>query len=176
LTLDTGGRSFHLALDARSVAGHLRDREGRAGARRPRRELGEILAVRVLDDDRQHFADRRAAPAAFGKRPPAAEHQQPAAALVDEVGEHAQLLGREGGGFDAAEDDRAVREQLLARLREAAEQLVLVADVAAPVLVLGGPQQDRDLQVLVVLDRPPDELHLDPGLAFEVEDLFTPIV
>ena len=81
--------------------------------------------------DRQHFADRRAAPAAFGERSAAAEHQQAAAALADEVGEHAQLLGRERRRFDAAEDDRAVREQLLARLREAADQLVGVADVAA---------------------------------------------
>ena len=108
-------------VDAVFGLGDLRDREHRAGARRTHRQLGEVrrLLRAVLDDDRQHLADRRAAPAALGKRAPSAEHQQPAAALVDEVGEHAELLGREGRGLDAAEDDRAIGEQLFARLREA---------------------------------------------------------
>ena len=44
------------------------------------------------------------------------------------------------------------------------------------VLVLGRALQDDDLQVLVVLDRAADELHLEPRLAFEVEDLLAPVV
>ena len=124
-----------------------------------------------VEFDRQHFGDRRPGPSAFGERSPAAEHQQAAAALADEVGEHPQLLGRERRRFDAAEDQRAVLEQLVARLREAADQLFGAADVLPVVLVLGGAQQADDLQVLVVLHGAADELVLGPRLALDVERL-----
>jgi len=62
---------------------------------------------------RQHFGKRRAGPSAFRKRPAPAEHDQAAAALADEIGEHAQLFGRERGRFDAAEDNGVILEQIL---------------------------------------------------------------
>ena len=174
-----GGHLRHVVPLARGGVfrlGELRHREGRARARRPHRELREVRRLPcAVDHHRQHVADRRAAPAAFGKRSPASQHQQAAAALVREVGQHAELLGRERRRFDAAQDDRAIGEQLFARLREPADQFVRRRDVAPPVLVLGGALQDDDLHVLVVLDRAADELHLEPRLAFEVQDLFLPV-
>ena len=44
------------------------------------------------------------------------------------------------------------------------------------VLVVGGALQRDDLQVLVVVDRAVEELHLRTRLAFEVQDLLGPIV
>ena len=94
LTVDTCGMSSHFVVDASSVSaicvtGNIAP--ARVGRTDNSVEVRRLL--RAVDDDRQHFADRRAAPAAFGERAPAAEHQQPAAALADEVGEHPELLG-----------------------------------------------------------------------------------
>src|SRR5207245_2922055 len=84
--------------------------------------------------NRQHLGDRRSRPTAFGERSPAAEHQQAAAAFTDVVGEHPQLLGRKGGRLDAAENHRAIGEQLLARRRTPADQFVGAADVTRTVV------------------------------------------
>ena len=127
----------------------------RAGARRPHLQARDRAGVerlgRTLEDDRQHVGDRRAGVAALRERARAAEHQQPAAALLDEVRDHPQLVAGERAGLDAAENQAAVREQLLARLREAAEQLIGIVDAEAQVLVVGGALQRDQLQVLVVL-------------------------
>ena len=64
---------------------------------------------------------------AFGQRPRAAQHQQTAAAAVDEVRDHLQLIAREETGLDAADDEAAILEQLFAGLREAADDLVFLA-------------------------------------------------
>ena len=106
-----------------------------------------------LDHDRQHVADRRAAqpPSANARRPPSIIRPPPR--LFDEVGEHAELFGRERGGFDAAENDRAIREQLVAGLREPGDQFVGVGDVEPAVLVLGRALQDDDLRCSCRLPR-----------------------
>ena len=176
--VDARDRRHLVPLRARRffVAGDLRDGKRRARARRLRLYLREILRVRVLDDDRQHVADRCAAPAALGKRPAAAEHQQPAAALVDEVGNHAELLGRERRRFHAAENQAAVLEQLFARLREAADQLVGRGDRLAVVLVLGRPVERHDLQILVAFDAEAQELVFESRLALVIENFLRAIV
>ena len=60
----------------------------------------------------QRVRQRRPHPAAFTKRPSAAEHEQAAAAHIDELLEQPLLFGRETSGFHAAEDQTAVPEQL----------------------------------------------------------------
>src|SRR5207244_1438840 len=82
---------------------------------------------------------------------------------------------RERVGLDAIEDDAAIGEQLLARLREAVDELGRTADRLAEVLVVGRPAKENDLQVLVVDGRAADEGRLVPRMAFEVEDLLAPI-
>src|SRR5205814_3667163 len=106
-----------------------------------------------------------------GGRGGGGERRQPAAALVGEVGEHAELLGAERRGLDAPQDDRAIGEQLLARLGEARHQLVGRGDAKPVVLVLGGPLEDDEVDVLVAFHRAVHELHLEPRLPFEIEDL-----
>ena len=150
---------------------------GAGGLHRRLDEEGVLtIPARLADHDRQHVGDRRPRVAALGERPPAAEHQQSAAAVVDEVRNHAELIGREVVRLDAAEDEAAVLKQLGAGAREAAGQIVRPVDVEPHELVLGGPLQDGDLQVLVVLDRAAEELDLETRLALEVEDLVAPIV
>jgi hypothetical protein len=53
-----------------------------------------------------------------------AEHQQAAAAAIDELRDHLQLIAGQRGRFEAADDQRAIREQLFARLRKRRDQLV----------------------------------------------------
>ena len=78
-------------------------------------------AAAIVQLHRQHFFERRAGQAALRERP-AAEHEQAAAALGDEVGRHRQLRAREEVGFDVRDDERVVGEELLAPRREAAGQ------------------------------------------------------
>ena len=163
-------RRFLVARDLRH-----RERRARAGGTRLKK-LGEVLRVGVLDDDREDLADRRAAPAALGERPAAAEHQQPAAPLVHEIGDHPELLGRERRRLDAAQNESAILEELFARLGKAGDQLVGVRDGLTVVLVLGRPGQRHHLQVLVVFDRAAHELVLEARLAFVVEGLLGAIV
>src|SRR5690606_12728593 len=95
-----------------------------ARARRHRLQLGEVrgaalFAVRRVEHDGQHVGDGRARVPTLGQRAPAAQHEQPAAALVHEVRDHLELVVREERGLDAAQDQSPVLEQLLARAREA---------------------------------------------------------
>ena len=78
---------------------------------------------------------------------------------------------REEAGLDAPEDEPAVAEELLARAREAAGELVGVVHVQAQELVRRGALEDDHLEVLVLLDRAAEKLHLEARLALEVEDL-----
>ena len=157
--------------------GDLRHRVRLPGAGRrdlQPRERRRLRGARPrIDQQRQRVGDRRAAVAAFAERARAAEHQQAAAAAIDEVGNHLQLVAREGAGLDAAENQAAVLEQLVARLREAADQFVRILRLVAEephVLVVGGALQRDDLEVLVVGHGAAQELHLEARLAFEVED------
>src|SRR3970282_190445 len=102
------------------------------------------------------------------ERARAAEHDQAAAALLDEVRDHAELIAGERARLDAAEDQAAIREQLFARLREAAEQVLGIVHVDPEVLVVGGALERDDLEVQIVGDGAADELHLEPRLALEV--------
>ena len=170
------------AVERRRLGGRdLRERVAFAGARRPhlqaRHRPGVGRARHPLEHDRQGVGDRRAGVAALGERPRAAEHQQPAAAPLDELRHHPQLIAGERAGLDAAENQAAVGEQLVARLGKRRRR-------AAPacrrrsryVLVVRRAQERDDLQVLVLVDGAVQELHLGPRLALEVEDLLGAIV
>src|SRR6185436_20516511 len=128
-----------------------------------------------IDLERQRIGDRRAAVSTLAKRSRAAQHQQPTAALLDELRNHLELIAREDAGLDRSEDERAIPEQLFARLREATLELVGILRVVAEQpheLVVRGPLQRNHLEVLVVGDRAAQELHLPSRLALEIEDLF----
>ena len=65
----------------------------------------------------------------------------------------------------------AIGEQLLAGLREPGGELdARRVDVEPQELVLGGALERDELEVLVVLDRLPRELHLEARLPFVIED------
>ena len=141
----------------------------------PRDRTGVERLGRTLEDDRQHVGDRRSGVAALRERPRPAEHEQAAAALLDEVGNHAQLIAGEGAGLDAAENQPAVGKELLARLRESAEQVIGIVDAEAEVFVVGRPLQRHQPQVGVVLHGAADELQLEARLPFEIEDALGPV-
>ena len=128
LIVVTSGSCGHRASDAASVSAICVTAcscpAGSAPPSGARRSVGFGRRRPRIDQQRQRVGDRRAAVAALGKRTRAAEHEQPAAALVDEVGDDLELVARERGGFDAAENQAAILEQLLARRREAGRELV----------------------------------------------------
>ena len=78
-------------------------------------------AAPIVELHRQHFFERRARQAALRERS-AAEHQQAAAALGDEVGGHRQLRAREEIAFDVGDDERVVGVQIFAARRKSARQ------------------------------------------------------
>ena len=111
-------------LRIRDLRGGVR-RSGAGGLHRHLDEEGVFtIAPRLADHDRQHVRDRGPGVPALGERPAAAEHQQPAAAVVDEVGDHPKLVGREVVRLDAAENEPPVLEQLGAGAGKAAGQVV----------------------------------------------------
>ena len=61
----------------------------------------------------QQLPDRRAGVATFAERTLAAQHQQAAAALADELLQQRQLILREERGFDVVENDRVIAIQIL---------------------------------------------------------------
>ena len=142
-------------------------------ARAGRRDLEpeQLVPAATLERHRQHLRDRRSDVAALPERTRTTDHQETATATIDEVRNHPQLVAGERARLDAAEHEAAVAEQLLARLRKSADQLVLVVDADAQVLVVGRPLQGHELQVLVIGHRAPDELHLEARLALEVQNL-----
>ena len=83
--------------------------------------------MHAFEHDRQRVGDRRAGVSALGERAAAAEHQQPAAAALDELGDHPKLIAGERARLDAAENQAAIGEQLVACLRKAAGKLVGVS-------------------------------------------------
>ncbi len=178
LMVVSSGNSGQRADEAASVAAicdtawPLPARVGRT-ARRVRG--GSAEGACAGQHHRQRLAERGAGVAAFAERPRSAEHQQAAAALVHELGQHRQLVAGEGRRLDAAEDETAVLEELVAGLGEAAHEFLGVVDLEAQVLVVGGALQHDELQLLVVGEGAAQELHLEARLAFEVEDLLAPV-
>ena len=71
--------------------------------------------------------------------------------------------------------ERAIREQLLARLREPGDELVGIVDAQPDVLVVGRALQHDEQQVRIVLHGAADEAHLGARLALEVENLLRAI-
>ena len=140
------------------------------------RELCEVsgrvvaAARALLEVHRQHLGDRSPGPAALGERASAAQHQQSASALTDEVRKHPQLVRRERGGLDTSEDDGAVGEEFFAGLRKAAHDFIRAANVKSQVLVLCRALEDRDGEVRIIGHRAPHELRLGPGFTLHVED------
>src|SRR5262245_20720216 len=89
-----------------------------------RRRLGCPLSG--IDQQRKRAGHRSAAIAALLKRASAPEHQQSTTAAIDELGNHLQLIAREGARLYTPEDEAAVREQLLTRFRESSDDLFRV--------------------------------------------------
>ena len=85
--------------------------------------------------------------ATFRERAPSAEQQQATAALAHEIGKHAHLLEREERGFDAAEYDGSVGEQLFARFREAGDELETILHTKSQEFVLGGSLQRNQPEI-----------------------------
>ena len=71
--------------------------------------------------------------------------------------------------------ERAIGEQLLARLRKAGDQLVGAIDAQPQVLVVGGADQAGDDDVVAFGNGAADELVFEARLAFEVENLLLAI-
>jgi len=167
-----GGRLLRL--------GDLGGGVGGAGAGRPHTGLDEETVFAVagggIQQHRQHIGHRRTGIPTLGVRPLAAEHQQAATPFADEVGNHPKLVGREEIRLDTPQDDRAVLEQLFAGPGESADQILGVFDTQPHELVFRRALQRSDLQVLVVVHRPPDELELPARLALEVEDFLACIL
>ncbi len=153
LTLVRTGMSFQRAVDAASVAAICVTpcaspaRVGCTCSARP-------AARRALRAGRSRMTGSASATgvpgvAAFGERARAAEHQQPAAAPLDELADHPQLIAGERASLDAAEDEAAIGEQLLARLRETGGELLRSSSTSEPqVLVVGRPLQRDDSRFL----------------------------
>ena len=59
----------------------------------------------------------------LGERIGAAEHQQPAPALADEIAQQCQLVGREEAGFEIVDHDRVVTVELVGRFGKAVAEL-----------------------------------------------------
>ena len=151
-----------------------------AGACRPHLEtcrqiIGVGRARHAIEHDRQRIGHGRAGEAPLGERARAAQHEQAAAPHLDELRDHPQLIARERRRLDVAQDQAAILEQLLAGRREAPEQVVGIVDPDAQELVLGGPLQGDHLEVVVVSDRLPQELHFEPRLPFVMKDALAPV-
>ena len=154
-----------------------RDAEPRLGGLDP--DEGVIAfgtRVGVGEHHGQHVRDRRARVAAAGEGVASAERQQTAAPLVDEVGDHLQLVAGEEARFHRSQNQAAIGIQLRPGIGEPALQLFSVVDVQAQELVLGGTLQDHQLQIVVIRHRAPQESHLVARLALEVEDLLAPVL
>ena len=95
--------------------------------------------------------------------------------MVHEVGDHLELVAREEARFHGSQHEAAIGEELRAGPREATEELLAVVHVQAQELVVGGPLQDDDLQIVVVRDAATEEADFVAGLTLEVEDLLPPI-
>ena len=120
--------------------------------------------------DRQHVGQRRPGVAAFRQRRTTAEHNEAAAAHTHEVGQHAQLVGGEERGFDTAENDGAIAEQLGTAGGKAAQQIEAVAHAEAQELAFGAAHESYDLHGAVVGHGPPQERKLGARLTFEVQN------
>src|SRR5262249_17743033 len=123
----------------------------------------------------QRRGERRVGPPAFAESEASAEREQPAAADVNKIREHALLLERERAGFHAAEDHASITEQLGRRRRKARLQLLTAVHAEPVVLVGGGALQHDDIDVRIRLHRLQYELHLVSRLAFDVEDALRPV-
>ena len=129
----------------------------------------------VMEHDRRELGKRSAGKAALGKGPPTAQEQHAATALAGEVDQHPHLVVSEETRLHAAQDDAAVLEQLLAPGRKPLETPRVLVEVHAVELVGRLPRHRHDVQVLVLADRPPQELRLVARLALEEEDLLPPL-
>ena len=148
-----------------------------AEARRAHRDLFDEVGARlgVFELNRQDVGDGGSRVPALRKRAAPAERQQASAALVHEVGDHALLVRRERGGLDAAQHQAPVREQLVARLRKSAGEVLGRVDVEAQELAVRRALQHHDLQVRVAGRGPAQELHFEPRLALDVEHALAPV-
>ena len=86
------------------------------------------------------------------------------------------MVAGEGAGFDAAQDQALIGEQLVPRFWKRGGQLVRRIHHDAHVLVFSRALQQHELQVLVVVDRAPDEFHFEVRLAVEEQDFLAPVL
>ena len=99
----------------------------------------------------------------------AAEHQQGAAAFGNKIANHDQLIGREAGGFDAADNEGVVGEEFAAFGGETVGELFCGLDALAVELVRTDAQQRFQPKVAVVRQGTPHELVFPARLTFEVQ-------
>src|SRR5437879_8008907 len=95
-------------------------------------------AIRGGQLNRQNIGDRTILIPAAGKGIAAAHHQVTSAAVTDKVDDHLELILREESGFDAAEDQTFVTEQLLAFGRKTLGEHFFLVDALTIKLVLRG--------------------------------------
>ena len=133
--------------------------------------LGRGVPPGLVEQDREDILERGALVAALGEGAAPAQHEQRAAALAHEVGDHLELAVGEEAGLDRTQDEGAVAVEVFAGGREAFDEFERVVEVAAEELVLGGALQEHDLQVLVGGHGAKHEGYLVARFALEVEDL-----
>ncbi len=142
-----------------------------AGARSPA-TVARRPAAALVEFHRQNRFERRAHQPPLRERA-AAGHEQAAAALGDEVGEHRPPIAREGGALDVRHDDGIVGIEIFAPGREACGQrggtaaLRLNQEGIAAVDVPALPNDGIDLEPRVGRPGPPDERVLEPGRALD---------
>ena len=83
---------------------------------------------------------------------------------------------REEARFDRPQDEAVVAEELLALGGETTVELARLVELESREAVVGGAQEDDQLQVLVAAHRPAHVLDLVARLTLEVEDLLDPVV
>ncbi len=88
--------------------------------------------VGPIEIDGQELANRRAVILAAGERIRATQHQQPAAALADEIPYESQLVRREKSGFEIVKHDRVITVQFVGRLGKTIPQLNTVEFIPEP--------------------------------------------
>ena len=164
----------------RLVAGDLRHRVVGAGARRLDRKFRRQCVGPVARGCRASTGSTSATgvpaqpPSANDRRPPSISRPPP------RLPTKSAIIRSWSGENEAASTlprmMRAIREQLVARLRESVRRARRGLPTSSRRYLSSAVRcRMHDLQVLVVFDRAPDELRLESRLALEVQDLLAAV-
>src|SRR5437870_2373446 len=124
------------------------------------------VAPRTRKHHRKDLCNGRLGVTTFAQCITPAQCEQAAAALAHEFGEHAQLITREESGFDAAENDCAILEELFALDRKSTDQLEAVLHAKTQVLAICAPHEANHLKTAVFCYRAPQEGEFRARLTF----------